>query len=91
LIASVAAADTSATTFILLYHSRQHIYNSFQSMECCLLPYPGPRVAEDPSFRGSAADLGLYITTTFVVVIENWLIFVCNFQIHGFEFIWKMW
>jgi hypothetical protein len=27
-------------------------------MECFLLPYPGPKVAEDPDFNGSSADFG---------------------------------
>jgi len=36
---------------------REHIASCFTDLACWLLPYPGPRVAEDPAFTGMAADM----------------------------------
>eukprot|EP00092_Neocalanus_flemingeri_P026980 GFUD01029254.1.p1 GENE.GFUD01029254.1~~GFUD01029254.1.p1 ORF type:complete len:647 (+),score=136.47 GFUD01029254.1:235-2175(+) len=36
---------------------REHIISSFTDLDCFLFPYPGPKVAEDPTFTGSAEEM----------------------------------
>jgi len=36
---------------------RSHIVSSFTDIDCYLFPYPGPTVAEDPSFSGNTEDM----------------------------------
>jgi len=36
---------------------REHITSSFTDIDCYLLPYPGPKVAEDPTFTGKPEEM----------------------------------
>lgn len=36
---------------------REHIISSFSELDCYLFPYPGPKVAEDPTFTGSTEEM----------------------------------
>jgi len=36
---------------------REHIKTSFSDLDCYLFPYPGPKVAEDPTFTGSPEEM----------------------------------
>jgi len=36
---------------------REHIISSFSDLDCYLFPYPGPKVAEDPTFTGSIEEM----------------------------------
>jgi len=36
---------------------REHIVSSFTDLDCYLFPYPGPKVAEDPTFTGSLDEM----------------------------------
>lgn len=36
---------------------REHIISSFSELDCYLFPYPGQKVAEDPTFTGSTEEM----------------------------------
>ena len=36
---------------------REHIVSSFSDIDCYLFPYPGPKVAEDPTFKGTQEEM----------------------------------
>jgi len=36
---------------------REHIISSFTDLDCFLSPYPGPKVAEDPTFTGNPEEM----------------------------------
>ncbi|VDM82751.1 unnamed protein product [Strongylus vulgaris] len=40
-----------------LQQLRQHIRSCFENISCFLMPYPGIKVATNPSFNGSLADI----------------------------------
>jgi len=52
---------------------RSHISSCFSHIDCFLLPYPGPKVAEDPSFSGKAEDMDPRFHSHFQNCVESML------------------